>query len=308
MKNITICICSYNNYDLLYKSISSLVKQSVKHAEYDVLILDNTPNSLTSSYKKAYAKCVILCKQNNFKYERTLTSGLSGARNACIKLTDTPIIHFIDDDAVVHFDFVENTIKCFNENENLGVVGGKVIADWSMTKRPPRLSDDNLGFLSMLDFGDEIKKRNSEGFWLVGANIAFKRTMFEKYGTFDESLGRKGDSHTLLGQEENEIISRISDEYDVIYHPSIKVNHIVPMEKVTQSWFLKRVSWQAVSDVMTSDLWFARKPGTKQHIKENLNTILTECNTEEDFSKKMETIQYLVFHLLHTGDLDDNIT
>ena len=305
MKNITICICSFDNYDLLYKSILSLTLQSVQQDEFDVLVLDNTTEIKD---KEEYAKCVELCKQHNFRYECKITTGLSGARNLCVELTDTPIVHFIDDDAIAHPDFVESTLRCFDENENLGAVGGKVIADWSMTNRPPWLSDDNLGFLSMLDFGDEIKKRNTEGFWLVGANIAFKRTMFEKFGTFDESLGRKGGSHTLLGQEENEIISRISDEYDVIYHPSIKVNHIVPTEKATQSWFLKRVAWQAVSDVMTSDLWFARKPGTKQHIKENLNIILTECNTEEDFSKKLETIQYLVFHLLHTGDLDDNIT
>ena len=59
---------------------------------------------------------------------------------------------------------------------------------------------------------------------------------------------------------------------------------------------------------MTNDLWFARKPGTKKHIKENLNKILNETNTEKDFTNKLEAIQYLVFHLLHTGDLDDNIT
>ena len=309
MKHITICICSYNNYDVLYKSINSLVKQSVTQSEYDVLILDNTTNSLTTKHKQAFAKCMILCKKNNFKYVRKITSGLSGARNACIELTDTPIIHFIDDDAVVHFDFVENTIKCFNENKNLVVVGGKVIADWSMIKKPEWLSNNMLGFLSMLDFWNDIKKRESEGFWLVGANIAFRKNIFNEIGHFDEGLGRKGNSNTLMGQEENEIISRIPSKYEVIYHPSIKVNHIVPPEKATQTWFLKRVSWQAVSDVMTNDLWFSRKPGTKKHIKENLNKILDETNTEKDFADKLEAVQYLVFHLLYTGDLkDDNIS
>lgn len=305
MKKITICICSYDNYGLLCKSISSLVNQSVGHDVFDVLVLDNTPKIKN---KKEYAKCMDLCKKHKFRYERKLTTGLSGARNICIKLTETPILHFIDDDACVHVDFVENSIKCFDENKKLGVVGGKVIPDWRLVGRPSWASDDHLGFLSMLDFGPEVKKRNTVGFYLVGANIAFRRKIFDEFGVFDEGLGRKGDSHTLMGQEENEIISRISDEYDVIYHPSVKVNHIVPPEKVTQSWFLKRVAWQAVSDVMTGDLWFARKPGTKKHIHENLNTILTECSTKKDFSKKLETIQYLVFHLLYTGNLDDNIT
>ena len=309
MKNITICICTYNNYDVLYKSINSLMKQSVTQSEYDVLILDNTTEELFQKRKSLVVKIISLCIKCDFRYIRKITSGLSGARNACIELTDTPIIHFIDDDAVVHFDFVENTIKCFNENENLVVAGGKVIADWSMTNKPEWLSNKMLGFLSMLDFGDEIKKRESEGFWLVGANIAFRKKIFNEIGHFDEGLGRKGNSNTLMGQEENEIISRIPCKYDVIYHPSIKVNHIVPPEKATQTWFLKRVSWQAVSDVMTNDLWFSRKPGTKKHIKENLNKILDETITEKDFADKLEAIQYLVFHLLYTGDLkDDNIT
>jgi glucosyl-dolichyl phosphate glucuronosyltransferase len=309
MKNITICICTYNNYDVLYKSINSLVKQSVTQSEYDVLILDNTPSLFTNKHKQAFAKCMILCKKNNFKYVRKITSGLSEARNACIELTDTSIIHFIDDDALVHHDFVESTLKCFNENENLVVLGGKVIADWSMTKKPEWLSNNMLGFLSMLDFGNDIKKRESKGFWLVGANIAFRKNIFNEIGYFDEDLGRKGNSNTLMGQEENEIINRIPSKYDVIYHPSIKIDHIVPPEKATQAWFLKRVSWQAVSDVTTNDLWLTRKPRTKQHIKENLHKILDETNTEKDFADKLETIQYLVFHLLYTGDLkDDNIT
>ena len=41
---------------------------------------------------------------------------------------------------------MESTLKCFNENENLVVLGGKVIADWSMTKKPEWLSNNMLGF------------------------------------------------------------------------------------------------------------------------------------------------------------------
>ena len=40
-----------------------------------------------------------------------------------------------------------------------------------------------------------------------------------------------------MGQEENEIINRIPSKYDVIYHPSIKVGHIVSLKRQLKHGF-----------------------------------------------------------------------
>ena len=68
MKNITICICTYDNYDVLYKSINSLVKQSVTQSEYDVLILDNTTEELFQKSKSLVVKIISLCNKCDFRY------------------------------------------------------------------------------------------------------------------------------------------------------------------------------------------------------------------------------------------------
>ena len=121
-KKITICVCTYNNYSLLFGCIQRLSIQSVYKDKYDVLILDNSPEK----FLEKSVGCKKLCDSlDNFTYVAKLTDGLSGARNECIDLVNTELIHFIDDDAMVDFDFVKNTIDCFLRHENLSCHGWK---------------------------------------------------------------------------------------------------------------------------------------------------------------------------------------
>lgn len=306
-KKITICICSFNNYELLETALTSLTNQSVPMDVYDVLVLDNTPTTVLQTLE--YKRCLALCKIHKFKYVHEQTNGLAGARNRCIDLSETELLHFMDDDALAHFDMIQTIIVEFNENPSVGIIGGKVIPNWTRATRPSWLLDEHLGFLSMVDLGPEKVFYGTPGFWIAGANIAFRRDVFLKCGNFDEMFGRKGNSCTLMSQEETDLIKRSSDQFAIMYSPKIKIDHIVMPDRVNQEWFLKRVAWQSVSDVMAGDLWLQRKVGTKQHISQNLNKLLVTSLSDQDFADKLETTRYLVFHALLTGNLkDDNIT
>lgn len=304
MSKTTICICTYNNHELLLLCIKSLFVQSIDKINYEVLILDNSSGNVSN--KEKLNECKKLCDLHGFNYLEEYANGLSDARNICIRKTTTEIIHFIDDDTIVDFNFVENTIKIF-EFPSVTVVGGKILPDWRLVKRPDWLSDEHLGFMSMLDFGDiEINRLQKDfyGFYLVGANIAFRRTIFDKVGLFDTGLGRNAKTSTLMGQEENELISRIPAEYDVIYSHKIKLNHIVVPSKVDKNWFFKRIAWQAVNDVMTNNVWLKNKRGKKDHIFENLSKLITDSDEVDHFSDKLEMIHYIFFNILYSGDVN----
>ena len=302
-KKITICICTYDNYALLVVSMQRLVTQSVPPTEYDVLILDNSPSDVLvgCEYAESFAS-----KHKNFTYVKKQTDGLSGARNECIKLTTTELIHFIDDDAFADFNFVESTLDCFTRHTKLSVMGGKVVPNWSLIKRPHWLSDDALGYLSMLDLGSsELIYGELEGMWLAGANICFRKQVLENYGGFSTNLGRNGSHGGLLGAEEMQLIYALKDSHTIIYSPRCVVEHVVQPNRLTQTWFVKRASWQAVTDVMTNvsylenpGYWSNNKSGG-EYIRESMYLLFRESKTPNEFSEKLKLAKLLAFWMLN---------
>ena len=304
----TICICTYNNYRLLYKALISAINQSAKVGQFDIIVLDNTPQETIDELDELNAKILedvkSLCwVRPNTRYVHEETDGLSGARNECIELCETELIHFIDDDAIADRNLVKTMISKFT-NPNVGVVGGKIEANWSEAPRPDWLSDDQLGNLSVADFSKEdiILQEAKSPVWLVGANICFRTRLLKEVGGFNTALGRKGRTKPRLSGEEDEIIRILSEDHLAIYTPAAKVEHIIQPDRLNQSWFIKRCAWQAASDLLLNYNWRSDVGGVKDLIHENFELIFREAENEKEFSVRMKLITYLTHYLLN-GDL-----
>ena len=140
------------------------------------------------------------------------------------------------------------------------------------------MSDDQLGQLSMADFSDRdvFLHEYDKPIWLVGANICFRLQALEEIGGFGTHLGRKGGTSTLLSGEEGQAVTQIRKKYSALYTPDCKVNHIVDPSRLNQSWFVKRVAWQAVSNALTGDLWMKGVKGVEEILKDNMSCLFTE--------------------------------
>ena len=69
-----------------------------------------------------------------------------------------------------------------------------------------------------------------------GANMAFRRVMFDKYGGFRADLGRCGES--LIGNEDTEFAGRLMAAGErLCYVPSAMVNHPVHQDRVKKGVF-----------------------------------------------------------------------
>ena len=305
-KNLTtsLCICTYNNYDLLYKCLLSAANQSAPSDEYEIIILDNTPTEIIAESKKQYDKVRNLSKTiKNCRYINMLTDGLSGARNACIEESQSDLIYFVDDDTIVDSNLISNMVKKF-KNPSIGVVGGKIIPDWQTSERPEWLSDDQLGHLSMADFSerDVFLREHDKPIWLVGANICFRLKALKEIGGFGVHLGRKGGTSTLLSGEEDLAVREISKKHLALYTPDCVVKHIVDSNRLNQSWFIKRVAWQAVSNALTGDLWMKGVKGLDETLKDNMSCLFTESKDQSEFDLKLKIISIMSFLLLE-GEL-----
>jgi hypothetical protein len=132
---------------------------------------------------------------------------------------------------------------------NAGTVGGPVEPIWP-GNQPDWLHELHRGYFTIVDLGNEVRAlRDTE--WLAGTNIAFRKSVLEQAGGFNEGLGRI--RNALMSNEELVVAARISElGYESWYTPEARVLHRIHEDRVSQHWLRRRVSWQAVSDILVN--------------------------------------------------------
>lgn len=242
---ITAAICTYDRYALLAKAIASLREQTLADGDFEILVIDNSPDHARSEVASQD-----YLRMPNLRWTIEKTPGLSNARNVATRLAQAPIIAFMDDDAIAAPNWLEALLVTFKEfGAAARVVGGRVDPIWG-APRPLWLPDSLLGFVSVVNWGGSARFAG-EREWAAGANIAFRVDALKAAGGFPMHLGRKRGGHALLSNDESDVIEKMAAKgARLIYAPEAIVEHLVPADRLTQSWFRRRAAWQAVSDYL----------------------------------------------------------
>ncbi|HWA02448.1 MAG TPA: glycosyltransferase family 2 protein [Rhizomicrobium sp.] len=240
---ISAAICTYNRYDLLPKAIASLRRQSLATDEFEIIVVDNSPDRRKSeTFSRNYAGI------SNLRWIVEATPGLSNARNVAARMARSPLIAFMDDDAVAASDWLEELLAAFEEfGPEAKLVGGRVDPIWGVP-RPDWLPDDLLGYVSVVNWGG-VTRFASDSEWIAGTNLALRVEALVEAGGFSVKLGRTRGGEALLSNDESEVVARIRERGGrLVYSPAAVVEHLVPAERLSQGWFRRRAAWQAVSD------------------------------------------------------------
>ena len=268
MKKVAVAVCTYNRYDVLDKAIESLKHQTVPEDEFDIYIIDNSPDfDHSREMGKKYEDIV------NLHYIIEETPGLSNARNVAADLRNAEFIAYLDDDAIASPQWVEKIIEAAdNFGERVAVIGGRIDPIWELP-RPSWLGDALLGNVSVVNWGGECRIAGEDE-WFAGANITFRVETLKKFGGFDTGLGRKGSGASLMSNEESELVEKIKENgYLLVYQPEASVDHLVEKKRLEREWFRRRASWQAVSD-------FLMKPDEQsKHMKQDWENIRAYINS-----------------------------
>jgi glycosyltransferase involved in cell wall biosynthesis len=242
---ISAVICTYDRYDLLPKAIESLKAQTLPAAQFQIIVVDNSPDHARSDeFAERY------CAIPNLTWVIEKRPGLSNARNVGTERAASPVVAFMDDDAIATPTWLETLVAAFgNFGSAAEAAGGRVMPIWG-SPRPAWLPDELLGYVSVVDWGGTTRAAGPRE-WVAGTNIAFRKEALERAGGFSVGLGRNKGGHALLSNDEIEIIARLRGTGgQLLYVPDAVVEHLVPADRLTQSWFRRRVAWQAVSDYL----------------------------------------------------------
>ena len=295
---LSVVVCTYQRYDALADCLLALRSkiQTAPADLYEVVVVDNTPASARRSSKQFKADKWTVCDE----------LGLSNARNAGIAVADGEIIAFIDDDAIAVPEWCQEVIGAFDRNPDAVAVGGKVVPQYPNDRCPSWMTPKLSEYLSCIDWGDREHVLRS-GEWIVGANMAYRRSVFEGDNLFDPGLGRKGNLG-LMSNEEIAVIRRIGRER-IVYSPKMLVRHVIADSRLNQTWFRKRVFWQAISDQLAGvdvppidSVWkefrslVPRLPAERR----NLLGLAAECGNAEEFSVQLRQL-HLIALLLADG-------
>ena len=123
---ISVIICAYTEKRLndLIAAVESVQKQTCPPSEIIIVIDHNA--SLFRQVQDHISDVIVV--------ENTEVHGLSGTRNSGLAIAKSPLIAFLDDDAVAAPDWLQSLAIAFAGPQVLGV-GGAVIPFW-LDKRP----------------------------------------------------------------------------------------------------------------------------------------------------------------------------
>ena len=228
MLDVSVIVSTYNRAESLRDTIESLMSQRVDGCSYEIILVDNNSKDQT--------KDIVASFNGKVRYIFEPKQGLSYARNTGIKEAKGQVIAFTDDDVIVDSSWIDSIYRCFKETRALAV-GGKIERLWNC-ERPEWLLDELTGPLIVQDLGPRRKKWDQKNRHMIGANMAFNRALFEKYGFFREELGRRGDE--LIGGEDRELFRRLFEaRIPIFYEPKAIVHHKVESERLTKEYFRK---------------------------------------------------------------------
>src|SRR5690606_19769438 len=194
-ESLSVVICTRNRPEAIVECVTSLMESI--DLDFELIVVDNAPDD--NSTELALKIFPLL------KYIKEPCKGLDIARNTGARYASRSIIAYTDDDVLVDKSWTKNLKTAFNDPLTMSVTG-LVIPVSLQTKSQYIFERDwgfNKGYLPVV-FDQKYFNRNVDigvPVWDIGAgaNMAFRREIFDQVGWFDERLdvgasGCSGDS------------------------------------------------------------------------------------------------------------------
>jgi len=241
--DVSVVVCTYSErrWNELVAAVQSLRRQHVAPGEIVVAVDNNAP--LAARARDALPDVVVV--------ENRDRRGLSSTRNAGIAAAQGEIVAFLDDDAVAQPDWLANLVAWYEDPRVLGA-GGAVEPLWEHGR--PGWFPDEFDWVVGCSYRG-LPRRAAAVRNLIGANMSFRRDLFESAGGFSAAVGRVGERP--VGCEETEFCIRIlqrSPGCVLVYDPRARVAHQVPAARGRVRYFVSRCFAEGLSKAAVARL------------------------------------------------------
>jgi glycogen(starch) synthase len=225
---VSIAICTLNRAASLEQTLECLQRQT--YTNFEVVVVNGPSTDGTDE--------VLMRHRDRIRVDRCPAPNLSMSRNIAIRASAGDIIAFIDDDALPEFDWLEQALPAFADDEVAGC-GGIVFDHTGMALQYRYSAANRFGEPTWSEARpyDDLCAPGAFTFpYLQGTNALFRRTALEQVGGFDETFDYYLD--------ETDLCCRIVDAGYVLRQlPDAPVHHkflpsgIRDHQRVVTNWF-----------------------------------------------------------------------
>ena len=227
MKDLTICIATWNAADLLYDCLHSIYT-NVDHISYSIIVADNGSKDGTPELMgKDFPGVDYIRNPHN--------RGVAKARNQCLRKADSKYALVLDVDTLIHPDSLEGMLAFMDKHTSVGICGPKLLnPDGSIqlscrTFQTPLTILFRGSFLGRMFPNSKILAKHlmsqwshdalQSVDWLMGACHMIRTEAMEHIGLLDEKF--------MYLYEDVEYCWRARKfGWDVYYLPQYEITHI----------------------------------------------------------------------------------
>lgn len=218
--SVTVVICTHNQTERLARCLASLerMEQPAGAGRPEILVVDNAPpNDAT--------ECLVRLSAG-VRYVQELRQGLDFARNRAIAEATGEILAFLDDDVVADRFWYQALLEAIAQAPGAGAVTGSLLP-FELETTAQVLFERRGGFRRGFEYrcyaGQDLPGNPlypcGAGIFGTGGNMAFRRSVLQELGGFDEALDT---GRPLAGGGDLDMFYRvIRAGHPLVYDPSV---------------------------------------------------------------------------------------
>ena len=228
----SVVICTYNRASRIGRVLDDLAAQAgLGERTWEVLVVDNNSTDDTRAAVEARRRAGGL----PLRYVQEPAQGKSRALNRGVAESGGAVLAFTDDDVRIPPTWLAAILAPFDDPALMGVAGA-VLPQWS-SPRPGWVSDTEphrmMAAIVQYWQGAEAAPATAPP---IGANCAWRRTVFARHGGYRTDLGPGGE-RAPLGEDTEFGLRVMSRGERVWYEPAALLHHPVAPERLTQDYF-----------------------------------------------------------------------
>jgi len=239
---LSVVVCCYTDarWELLRRTVASIAAQARPVDELIVVVDHN--ELLVERVRAAFPGATVVANDGR--------PGLSDGRNTGARVATTDVVAFLDDDVEAAPSWSLHLMQAYVDPQVLGV-GGRVVPRFE-SDRPPWMPRELDWVVGCTYVGHRSARGAVRNF--IGANMSFRRSLFESISGFRSDLGRT--AAEPAGCEETELCIRAMRELggEMFYEPDAVVHHFVPDARVTRSYLRARCMAEGRSKALIAQI------------------------------------------------------
>jgi glycosyltransferase involved in cell wall biosynthesis len=225
---ISIVVCTYNGSLKLENTLASFSRLCAAEVPWELVVVDNCSTDNTAHVIGRFAATSPISVRYVFEPKQ----GKSFALNTGVRAARGDLLAFTDDDVMVDQHWLTSLERIFAQFDCIAVAG-RVVPIWWEPK-PEWLELEDQQAVVHFEYGEEPRRLDLPP---NGANMAFRRIAFEKYGLFRVDVGKTKDA---CGIEDREFgVRLLTAGQNIVYAPQAVIYHPVDAALLRKKHFLR---------------------------------------------------------------------